>query len=160
MVSNETDAKRRDWNWEQDGILDGLYVETRLVHIKSGPSAGQSKAVLDFHVGLEDELVTVWPTTVLKRMLAEELEARRKGDFERGERIRIVPLGKKVGPNGEYRDFGWPEFEFAAPRPSAAQLLGVEPSAVNRPLGDDEAETQKALELERDERDALASEFD
>jgi hypothetical protein len=36
-----TTAIRRDWSWDVDGELDGMYVETREVAIKKGPSAGK-----------------------------------------------------------------------------------------------------------------------
>ena len=57
---DNTTAERRDWNWDTDGDLDGLYVETRSVTIKNGPSAGQEKLVFDFHVGVNDEPVSAW----------------------------------------------------------------------------------------------------
>jgi hypothetical protein len=43
----------RDWNWDTDDVLEGRYVETRLVNVANGPSAGERKIVFDFHVGLE-----------------------------------------------------------------------------------------------------------
>jgi hypothetical protein len=123
MATDNQDTQFRDWDWEQDGALDGMYVETRLVHVKNGPSAGQVKPVVDFHVGVDDELVTVWLPTVLRRMFREELQLRRKSDFEAGERIKVTPRGKRRGPNGSYWDFEDPIFEFPAPRPTAATML-------------------------------------
>jgi hypothetical protein len=117
-----TTTKRRDWNWESDGELEGHYVETRQVVINNGPSAGQTKLVFDFHVGLEDEAVSVFETAVLRSKLSKELKARRKTDFEPGELMTITPAGWKEGANGKYRDFDV-EFEHAAPKPSAAELL-------------------------------------
>ncbi len=149
-INGHADAERRDWDWETDGTLDHVYIETRLVHIRNGPSAGQTKPVLDFHGGGGDEIVTVWPPTVLRRMLRQELERRGKPDFEPGERIKVTPTGKRSGPNGQYWDFDEPEFEFAAPKPSAAALLGDEVGDV---FGDEQ--TELALEAERDARDAL-----
>lgn len=124
-IQDNPDASRRDWDWERDGDLDGMYVETRLVHVKNGPSAGQVKPVLDFHVGIEDELITVWPPAVLRRQFREELQLRNKLDFEPGERFQVSPKGKKDGPNGPYWDFADTLFEFAAPKPSAAAMLGA-----------------------------------
>ena len=71
---NEATEERRDWSWKHDGALDGMYVETRMVRVKNGPSAGKAKAVLDFHVGPDDELVTAWPTTVVRNHLRRELK--------------------------------------------------------------------------------------
>jgi hypothetical protein len=122
-VSNvSTSTERHDWNWDHDGKLEGLYVETRPVTIKNGPSAGKDKLVFDLHVGIDDQPVSVWETTVLRSKFRQELRKRRKSDFEPGERITITPTGKKVGPNGTYRDFDV-EFEHAAPRPTALDLL-------------------------------------
>jgi hypothetical protein len=113
----------RDWDWSKDGELEGLYVETRLVNVANGPSAGERKVVFDFHVGLEDELVSVWETSVLNSKFREELTARGKPDFEAGERFLITPKGTKQSAAGNtYRDFEV-EFEHAAPKPSTADLL-------------------------------------
>ena len=120
MSESSEGAERRDWNWDRDGELVGLYVETRQVTVRSGPSAGQEKIVFDFHVGLDDELVSVWETTVLRSKFRQELRKRHKPDFEPGEQITIRPTGKK-GENS-YRDFDI-EFEHAAPKPTAADLL-------------------------------------
>jgi hypothetical protein len=119
-VTQATD--RRDWDWDRDDVLEGMYVETRQVTVKSGPSAGKSKIVFDFHTGLDDELVSVWETVVLKSKLREQLKRRGKPDFEAGERFVITPTGMKQGPNGAYRDFDI-EFEHAAPKPTTAELL-------------------------------------
>jgi hypothetical protein len=140
-----TDAERRDWNWDTDGDLDGLYVETRSVIIKNGPSAGQSKLIFDFHLADTDESVSVWETAVLKSKFRRELEARRKPDFEPGERIVIRPTGWKESANGKYRDFD-PEFEYAAPKPTTAELLGVGESA-----DDDDSRDKPAGEPKEDE---------
>jgi hypothetical protein len=113
--------ERRDWSWDKHGTLTGRYAGTRQVRIKQGPSAGQVKVVVDFEVG--NETVTVWPPTVLKRQLKDELQLRRKGDFEPLEKITIVPKGRRDGANGSYWDFEDPRFEFAAAKPSAATLL-------------------------------------
>ena len=129
----ETITERRDWDFAADGELDGMYVETRSVTIKNGPSAGQTKTVVDFHVGPDDELVTVWPPTVLKRMFREELKRRGKSDFEPGERMLIRPKGKRTGPNGPYWDFENVEFEHAAPKPSAVDLFRNEPQDEDAP---------------------------
>ena len=102
-----------------------MYVETRPVVPKSGPSAGKEKLVFDFHVGADDELVSVWETAVLRSKLARELRERRKADFEPGEHMVIAQLEKKTGPNGPYRDFDI-EFQFAAPKRIAADLLNAE----------------------------------
>ncbi len=59
-------SDRRDWNWDTDGALEGIYVETREVAIKNSPSAGHWKLVFDLHVGLEDELVSVFETAVVR----------------------------------------------------------------------------------------------
>jgi hypothetical protein len=126
-----TDAtQRRDWNWDRDGELEGLYVETRPVVVKNGPSAGMEKLVFDFHVGLEDKLVSVWETTVLRSKFGRELRTRRKPDFETGERIKVTPLGMKDGPNGSYLDFDI-EYEHAAPKRTGAELLADEPEAAD-----------------------------
>jgi hypothetical protein len=117
--------ERRDWNWDRDGQLTGLYVETRQVAVKHGPSAGREKLVFDFDVGLDDETVSVWETAVLRSKLARELRDRRKPDFDPGERFVITPTGTKESANGTYRDFTV-EFEHAAPKRTAAELLGAE----------------------------------
>jgi hypothetical protein len=122
LSAEATTSNRRDWNWDSDGELAGHYVETRQVMIKNGPSAGQSKLIFDFHVGLEDELVSVWEATVLRSKFREELTRRGAFDFDPGERITITPLGMKEGANGTYRDFAV-DFEHAAPKPTTAQLL-------------------------------------
>jgi len=116
----------RDWDWESDGTLDGMYVETREVVIRNGPSAGRQKLIFDFHVGVDDEAVSVWETAVIRSKFAKELTARRQPDFEVGERITIEPLDWKEGTNGRYRDFEV-TFEHAAPKRSAAELLNSEP---------------------------------
>jgi hypothetical protein len=121
----ETANSRRDWSWDVDGQLDGMYVETREVVIKNGPSAGRSKLVFDFHVGIHDELVSVWETTVLRSKFRAELQARGASDFELGERIGVTPAGWKESGNGRYRDFDV-VFEHAAPKRSAAELLGAD----------------------------------
>ena len=121
-----TADKHRDWNWE-DGTLEGLYVETREVSIRNGPSAGTAKLIFDFHVGLGDELVSVFETAVLRSKFANELRARRKQDFEPGESIRIEPLEWRETANGRYRDFDV-TFEHAAPKRTAADLLSSEAS--------------------------------
>lgn len=122
-MSQSTTTERRDWNWDSDGELEALYVETREVAIKNGPSAGQWKLVFDFHRGLDDELVSVFETAVLRSKFREQLKARRASDFQPGERIKITPLGKRESANGTYRDFAV-EFEHAAPKRTAAELLG------------------------------------
>jgi hypothetical protein len=140
LPTQATSTDRRDWSWDDDGELDGMYVETRSVTIKNGPSAGQAKLVFDFHVGLADELVSVWETSVLRSKLAAELKARGAPDFEPGERMRITPLAWKESTNGRYRDFGV-VLEHAAPKPSAASLLGVdEPEMSERPRFDSDDE--------------------
>jgi hypothetical protein len=131
----------RDWNWDSDGELEGLYVETRVVNIAAGPSAGTTKLVFDFHVGLEEELVTAWETDVLKKKLREELQRRGKPDFEPGERFKIRPKGMKQSRDGQrsYRDFEV-AFEHAAPKPSTAELLAAgaeEDEATPEQSGDD-----------------------
>lgn len=131
MASVEQD--RRDWNFDTDGPLVGRYVEARAVTIKNGPSAGQTKPVLDLHVGLDDELVTWWPSTVARRKLREELQRRGKPDFEPGEEIGVTRKGEKEGPRGRYFDDDV-VFEFQAPKPTTAELLGVS----NEPASDDE----------------------
>src|SRR5512132_397105 len=83
--------ERRDWNWDRDGQPAGLYVETRQVAVKHGPSAGREKLVFDFHVGLDDNPVSVWETTVLRSKLARELRDRRKPDLRAGRTIRDHP---------------------------------------------------------------------
>jgi hypothetical protein len=125
MANDTESSERRDWDFDRDGTLEGLYVETREVTVKNGPSAGKTKLVFDFHHGLEDELVSVWETTVLRSKLGQELKSRRKPDFELGERFVIVPTGKKQSANGTYRDFSV-TFEYAAPKRSAAELLSAE----------------------------------
>jgi hypothetical protein len=95
LSAEATTSNRRDWNWDSDGKLEGLYVETRQVTIKNGPSAGKSKLIFDFHVGLEDERVSVWEATVLRSKFREELTRRGAFDFDPGERITITPLGMK-----------------------------------------------------------------
>jgi hypothetical protein len=120
-----TTTERRDWNWDTDGALNGMYVETREVTVKNGPSAGKTKLVFDFHVGLEDEFVSVWETAVLRSKLAKELGARGMADFEPGERVTITPTGWKESGNGRYRDFEV-AFEHTAPRKSVAEMLGIE----------------------------------
>ena len=122
-MSQFTTTERRNWNWDADGVLEGMYVETREVAIKHGPSAGQWKLVFDFHRGLEDEFVSVFETAVLRSKLRQELKARRASDFQPGERFVIRPLGFKESANGKYRDFDV-EFEHAAPKRSVADLLG------------------------------------
>jgi hypothetical protein len=130
-----TDATaRRDWNWDSGGTLDGLYVETRQVTPKSGPSAGTTKLVFDFRVGPDDELVTVWENTVLRSRFGQELVRRGKDDFEPGERITVTPLGWKDGARDRYRDFDI-TFEFAAPKPSAAELLAADTGEPDREPG-------------------------
>ena len=119
---NSNTATRRDWNWESDGTLDGMYVETRQVTVKNGPSAGRQKLIFDFHVGVDDEAVSVWETAVIRSKFTEELQARRKPDFEPGERVTIEPLDWKESENGRYRNFEV-TFEHAAPKRSAAELL-------------------------------------
>jgi hypothetical protein len=120
-----SDEQSRDWDWDTDGELDGMYVEARLCHIKDGPSAGQDKLRFEFHHGLEEELVGFWETDVLKSKFRQELMLRGKPDFEPGERIMIKPLGKKRNARGDrsYRDFDV-EYEHAAPRPTTLDLLG------------------------------------
>ncbi len=124
MSTTEATA-RRDWDWDTDGELDGLYVETRSVTVRNGPSAGQSKLVFDFHHGLNDEPVSAWETTVLRSKFSEELKRRKKPDFEPGERFVITPTGRKTSANGTYRDFHV-VFENAAPKPSTAELLAAD----------------------------------
>ena len=115
---------RRDWRWDEDGELDAQYMELREVVVRNGPSAGQTKLVFDFEA-LDGETVSVFETAVLRSKFATELRARRKPDFEPGERIKITPLGYKESPNGKYRDFVvW--FEHAAPKRTAADLLSDE----------------------------------
>jgi hypothetical protein len=126
----------RDWNWDTDGVLEGLYVGTRVVNVANGPSAGERKIVFDFHVGLEDELVSVWETSVLNSKFREELKARGKADFEPGERFVITPKGTKTSAAGNtYRDFGV-TFEHAAPTLTAAELLAQREA--EKPDQDDE----------------------
>ena len=120
-------ASKRDWSWEDDGVLDGMYVNTREVTIRNGPSAGATKHIFDFHVGLDDELVSVFESTVLRSKFANELRARQKPDFEPGESIRIEPLEWRESANGRYRDFDV-TFEHAAPKRTAADLLSSEAS--------------------------------
>jgi len=126
-VNHSNTTERRDWSWDDDGALVDTphYVEAREVVVKNGPSAGKTKIVFDFQVGLEDRLVSIWETTVLRSKFREELKARAKSDFETGEVIKITPLGMKESANGTYRDFSV-EFEHAAPRKSAAELLAAD----------------------------------
>jgi hypothetical protein len=126
----------RDWNWDTDGVLEGLYVETRIVNVANGPSAGERKLVFDFHVGLEDELVSLWETSVLNSKFREELRARGKSDFEPGERFVITPNGTKTSAAGNnYRDFEV-TFEHAAPKLTPAELLAQRET--EKPEQDDE----------------------
>ena len=119
---NDTTDIRRDWKWDDDGELDAMYRELREVTIRNGPSAGQTKLVFDFEL-LDGETVSVFETAVLRSKFAAELRARRKPDCGPGERIKIKPLGYRESANGKYRDFDvW--FENAAPKRSAAELLG------------------------------------
>jgi hypothetical protein len=143
-----TTSERRDWNWDSDGVLDGMYVETREVTVKNGPSAGHTTLVFDFHVGPEDELVSVWGTTVLCSKLARELRARRKPDFEPGERFTITPTAWKESGNGKYRDFDV-DLEHAAPRRSAAELLGADAAQPLPPLDDTEVDAIAADQAEQ-----------
>ena len=85
MSSTAETQSHRDWKWDNDGALDGLYVETREVTVRNGPSAGRQKLIFDFHVGVDDEAVSVWETAVLRSKFSKELRARRKPDFEAGE---------------------------------------------------------------------------
>jgi hypothetical protein len=124
-VSVTQDKERRDWSWDEDGELDGMYVETRPVTIRNGPSAGQEKLVFDFHVGADDQLVSIFESAVIRSRFRQELKRRGKPDFEPGERMRIRPTGKKASANGTYRDFAI-DFEHAAPKPTTAELLGVD----------------------------------
>jgi hypothetical protein len=121
-----SDDQSRDWDWDADGELDGMYVEARLCHIKDGPSAGQDKLRFEFHHGLEEELVGFWETAVLKSKFRRELKLRDKPDFEPGERMTIMPTGRKKNARGDrsYRDFEI-EYEHAAPRPSTLDLLAA-----------------------------------
>jgi hypothetical protein len=120
---DQTGGAYRDWNWDADGVLEGLYVETRVVNVANGPSAGERKLVFDFHVGLEDELISVWETSVLNSKFGQELRARGKSDFEPGERFVITPKSTKTSAAGNtYRDFAV-VFEHAAPKLTAAALL-------------------------------------
>ena len=73
----------------------------------------------------------MWETTVLRSKFRQELRKRQKPDFELGESLTITPTGKK-GENS-YRDFDV-EFEFAAPKPTALDLLNES----DEPLTDDE----------------------
>jgi hypothetical protein len=141
-----TTSERRDWNWDNDGALGGMYVETREVTVKNGPSAGQTKLVFDFHVGPEDELVSVWGTTVLCSKLAHELRARRKPDFELGERFTITPTAWKESGNGKYRDFDV-DFEYPAPKRSAAEMLRVD-AEEPPPLDDADADAIAAAQAD------------
>jgi hypothetical protein len=109
----------RDWSWETDGDFDGDYIETRSVHVGSGPSAGRSKLVMDFRV--DGELVTIWPPAVLLRHFREELQRRSKDEFEPGERIQIRPKGKH--PDKGYWLFEDTVFEHGAPKPNTRQLF-------------------------------------
>jgi hypothetical protein len=140
MAAKADTEKRRDWNWDDDGQLDGMYVETRQVTIRNGPSAGQTKLVFDFHVGLEDELVSVFETAVLRSKLIAELKARKRqrdeSDFGAGERIIITPKGMREGPNGSYRDFEDIVFEHPAEKPSALDLLGSDGGGEDEDLSD------------------------
>jgi hypothetical protein len=121
-----TDEQSRDWDWDVDGSLEGMYVEARLCHIKDGPSAGQDKLRFEFHLPPDDESVGFWETTVLKSKFREELKLRGKSDFEPGELITIRPTGKKKNARGDrsYRDFDI-GYEYAAPRPSTLDLLAA-----------------------------------
>jgi hypothetical protein len=137
QVTVHESTGRRDWNWDTDGALEGLYVETRQVTVRSGPSAGQSKLIFDFHVGTDAEEVSVWETTVLRSKFREELQRRGEPDFEPGERIRITPQGWQKGPRGSYLDFDV-SFEHAAPKKTTAELLGVHESDVDEPAQPDD----------------------
>jgi hypothetical protein len=131
-----SDDQSRDWDWDTDGELDGMYVEARLCRIKGGPSAGQDKLRFEFHQGLEEEAVGFWETAVLKSKFRQELKLRGKPDFEPGERMQITPKGKKRNADGDrtYLDFEV-EYEHAAPRPTTADLLGVDDQT--KPAEDD-----------------------
>lgn len=136
MATSAQETAYRDWDWDADGELEGLYVETRVVNVANGPSAGQRKLVFDFHVGLEDELVSVWETSAINSEFAKELKARGKPDFEPGERITIAPKGKKTSAAGNnYRSFSI-QFEHGAPQLTAAELLAQRESET--PGQDDE----------------------
>jgi len=124
MTVTDAPTDRRDWSWDTDGTLEGLYVETRNVTVRNGPSAGRAKLLFDFHLAADDSSVSVWETTVLRSKFREELKRRGKPEFEAGERIVITPTGTKEGVNGVYRDFDV-AFEFAAPKPTTAELLGM-----------------------------------
>jgi hypothetical protein len=126
---------RRDWDFAVDGDLDAMYVEMRTFTLKTGPSAGKTKVAVDFHHGPDDELVSVIPATVLASKFREELQRRNTADLEPGERIKIHRHSeKKESANGFYWDFDV-EFEYAAPKPTAAEMLGAaaEGSSVDEP---------------------------
>jgi hypothetical protein len=114
---------RRDWDFGKDGPLEGLYVETREVLVANGPSAGRTKLVFDFHVGVDEETVSVWESTVLRRKMAAELRRRNASDFEPGERIKIARSDSLI--DGRYWDFPVVEFEHAAPKKTTAELLAA-----------------------------------
>ena len=119
-------AERRDWIWDADGELEGLYVETREVVVKNGPNAGKEKLVFDFHVGLDDEPVSVWETDRAADEVPRGAEAAAQARLRAGgAHQRSPPMGKREGANGVYRDFNV-DFEHAAPKRSAAELLAAE----------------------------------
>jgi hypothetical protein len=124
VTANQADDLGRIWKWDQDGTLEGLYVCGREVHVSQGPSAGKTKLTWGFHVGLEDELVTVFETAVLVSEFAKELALRGKPDFEPGERITIKPGAKRPTRNGQntYRPLEI-SYEHAAPQPTMAERL-------------------------------------
>ena len=84
-------------------------------------------------------MVTVWQSAVLVSELRRELQRRGKPDFEPGERFRITPKAKKQNRGGtnSYRPLEV-EFEFAAPKPSTAELLSSDAEEQDDAGGEDD----------------------
>lgn len=84
-------AHPRSWNWNADGlVVSGAYVR-----LAEAPSAYGPVPVLTLDV--DGELRSVWLSqTALRREFVNELDRRKSGDFDPGERIRIERGAEKV----------------------------------------------------------------
>ena len=95
-VEQENDFAR-SWKFEEDGDLDGIYVESRKVKSKSGKP-------ITFHTfKVEDEEVSVLGGTILDRNI---------DTIEKETRVKISFKGEKTSKAGNvYKDYDFSVWE-------------------------------------------------
>src|SRR3990167_7284589 len=89
-IENNQGDYPKAWNFETDGNLDGIYLESHKAKSK------QCKPITFHDLKIGEEKVSVLGGAVLDRQFAE---------IQKNTRVIISFLGEKVGKNGTYKNY-------------------------------------------------------